>query len=63
MLYLVFFILLPLTAQTPVTGSAWFAQGLEQHSNCAYDDAIHSFQSALDLRFNLPGASMRIARA
>ena len=57
------FFLAPLCAQSPATGFAWFAQGLAQHTSGAYDDAIHSFQSALDLRFNQPGASMRIGRA
>ena len=61
LLPLVFF--LPLAAQTPTSGSAWFQQGLAQHTNGAYDDAIRSFQAALDQRFNSPGASMRIARA
>ena len=63
MLYLIFLLLQPLSAQNPASGSAWFAQGLAQHASGSYDEAIHSFQSALDMGFNQPGASMRIARA
>jgi tetratricopeptide (TPR) repeat protein len=44
-------------------GQNWFNRGLAQHREGAYDEAIASFQHALDAGFNPPGAMMRIGRA
>lgn len=49
--------------QAPTTGQGWFQQGLAQHTAGQYDQAIASFTRAIDLQFNIPGATMRIARA
>ncbi len=49
-------------AQNP-PGQNHFRQGLAQHQAGDYDAAIASFQSALKLNFNSPGAMMRIGRA
>lgn len=48
---------------SPTDGGGWFTQGLAQHKQGSYDEAIESFQQALKLKFNAPAAMMRIGRA
>lgn len=48
---------------TPTDGQGWFNQGLAQHTAGQHDEAIRSFQRAIELQFNIPGATMRVARA